>query len=238
MSHMSTHAFPSTMSSFGSKLIFPVDGQVAETTFGDEFRTDIEETDGSEASNSLWSFSRAVIDISGMKFTEAQRRLLRGFHRIVQGAGETFLFRRSDDPEYEMQDELLGTGNGAQTAFQCRVYDEQQGRSASYIVRWLDHDYPPIGLDVYGNTTRPTSRLDVRVSGVLKTLGAHYTVNRETGIITFLAGNIPQAGQQVRVTGGFYVLVRCEDLLSLTPLGSGWYEAADGTKLIEPKSGI
>ena len=221
---------------WGSKLIFPVDGAVADTNFGDEFRTIITDADGAESSDSRWSLSRAVIDISGMQFTNEQRRLLRTFHRAVLGAGERFLFRRADDDEYEMQNELLGIGDGVRTQFQCRIYGEIQGKGGEYVVRYLDHDYPPVGLDVQGRTTRPTSYVQIRVAGVLKTLGVHYTVNRETGLITFLAGHVPTSGQEVRATGGFYVLVRFDgDRIPLKPLGSGWYEAPEGTTLIEPK---
>lgn len=224
------------MPSFGSKFIFPCDGQVAETDLGDEFRTVIVESDGTETRNSKWQYSRMLINISGMQFTTQQRRLIRAFHRAVKGAAKTFLFRRGNDDEYEMQNELLGIGDGARTAFQCRVYDDFQGAPTQYIVRWLDHDYPPIGLNVYGEYSRPTQFISVTLNGVAQTLGTHYTVNRETGMITFLVA--PPVGAEVRCSGGFYILVRCnDDRIPLKPMGSGWYEVPEGVALIEPKSG-
>lgn len=226
------------MPSYGSRLLYPVDGQASETSMGDEFRTRITETDGSETRDSRWSLPRRIINIGGEKFSSQQRRVLRGFHRAIAGAGEPFLFRRGNDDEYELQNELIGVGNGVQSSFQCRIFDNVENRTSSIIVNYLDHDYPPTGLDAYGKFNRPTRYIAVMVNGVIKTLDTHYTVNRETGIITFLAGSIPGAGQQVRVSGGFYVLVRCtQDALLLKPLGAGWYEAEENARFIEPKGG-
>lgn len=227
------------MPSWGSKIIFPLCLQVSDVATGDEFNTIIEETISDETRFSLWDASRMVFDIGSLRLSEAQRRVARWFSRAVAGQGEAFLFRRFDDPEFEMLGpdglgEYLGTGNGVQTAFQCRIYDSQQNRAASYIVKYVDHDYPANGHDRAGVATNPTRYVEVRVDGALKTLGAHYSVSRETGVITFTTP--PANGAIVKAKGAFYVLVRCNsDRLPLKPMGAGEYEIASGVQFIEPK---
>ena len=46
------------------------------------------------------------------------------------------------------------------------------------------------------------------VSGVAKTLGTQFTLNTTTGVVTFLAGNIPTADQTVTAGFEFDVPVR------------------------------
>lgn len=229
------------MPSWGSKIIFPLCLQVSDVATGDEFNTIIEETISDETRFSLWDGSRMIFDIGSLRLSEAQRRTARWFSRAVAGQGESFLFRRFDDPEFEMlgpdgQGEFLGTGNGAQTAFQCRIYDSQQGKPASYVVKYLDHDYPANGFDRAGVAANPTRHIEVRVDGALKTLGTDYTVSRETGVITFTTP--PAVNAIVTAKGAFYVLVRCaQDRLPLKPMGAGEYELGSGVKFIEPKGG-
>lgn len=227
------------MSSWGSKIIFPLALQVNDVATGDEFNTIIESTVSDETRHSIWSASRMIFDIGGLRLNEEQRRTARWFSRVVAGQGESFLFRRYDDPEFEMvgpdgAGEYLGSGDGVRTTFACRVYDSQQGRGAEYLVKYLDHDYPATGKDRAGNFANPTRFVEVFVDGVKKTLGTHYSVSRETGVITF--SSPPASGAIVKARGAFYVLVRCaQDRLPLKPLGAGEYEIASGVQFIEPK---
>lgn len=55
-----------------------------------------------------------------------------------------------------------------------------------------------------------TGTLLVAVDGVLKTETTHYTVNYDTGVITFTGGNIPAGGSPAAsVTAGFEFYVKC-----------------------------
>lgn len=55
-----------------------------------------------------------------------------------------------------------------------------------------------------------TGTLLVAVDGVVKTETTHYTVNYDTGVITFTGGNIPAGGSPAAVvTAGFEFYVKC-----------------------------
>lgn len=55
-----------------------------------------------------------------------------------------------------------------------------------------------------------TGSLLVAVDGVLKTETTHYTVNYDTGVVTFTGGNIPAGGSPAAtVTAGFEFYVKC-----------------------------
>lgn len=115
-----------------------------------------------------------------------------------EGQVHTFPYRdridfKSSSPFNEPQsnDVLLGTGDGTTAAFQLR-----KGYTAG-------------STTVYRTILLPVSgTLLVEVAGVLKTEPTHYTVNYNTGIITFTGGNIPTAGQLVKAGFEFYTKVR------------------------------
>ena len=48
----------------------------------------------------------------------------------------------------------------------------------------------------------------VAVAGVVKTLGTQFTIDPASGVVTFLAGNIPGSGQSVTAGFEFDVPVR------------------------------
>jgi len=88
-------------------------------------------------------------------------------------------------------DVTLGTGDGATASFQCRKI------------------YSTGGYDRYRTIYLPKQgTLLVAVDTVLKTETTHYTVNYETGVVTFTGGNIPTAGQAVTAGFEFYCKVR------------------------------
>lgn len=224
------------MPAYGNFFLWPVEGVEGDTSLHDEFHTTIIETISAEYRNADWSASRMVIDLSGLLFTSEQRRLLRGFMRVLAGRQGLFLFTRANDDEYQMQRELLGVGDGGTTDFYLRLYDAPQGLPATYAIKYPDHDYPPTGLTANGDYARPTNYIQVTVSGALQTLNVAYVVYRESGLIRFTAGHIPAPGAEVRVSGGFYIPVRFDqDGFPLQPRGGGIYAAKDGTTLIQPK---
>ena len=85
----------------------------------------------------------------------------------------------------------IGTGDGATAAFQC--YKTYTFGAYTY--------YRPIYLPIQGT-------LLVAVNNVTKTETTHYTVNYETGVITFTGGNIPPNGHIIRAGFQFRCKVR------------------------------
>lgn len=73
-----------------------------------------------------------------------------------------------NDKPTTITDEAVGTGDGSNSTFSL----------------------------AYGNLYA-SAPLTVKVAGVAKTESTNYSVNRTTGVITFLAGSIPTAGQAV-----------------------------------------
>lgn len=87
-------------------------------------------------------------------------------------------------------DSLLGNGDGSTATFQCR-------KNYTYTYTHFRTIYLPV-----------SGTLLVQVNGVLKTETTHYTVNYETGVITFTGGNIPPNGHPVRAGFQFNCKVR------------------------------
>lgn len=198
----------------------------------DEFSTDLTPSIGSETSNANWSESRYVITLSGGKATDAQNRALKAFNRALQGKRRVCLYRRYDDPEWELKDELIGTGDGVRTVFQAGIYDDVQEKPVFKPVYALDHDIKPIGETAYGEPATKTRSIEVRVNGELVTNGV--TIERETGRIVFAMA--VAKGAKVTISGGFFVRVRLnQDFIETEPAGAGWFVVTDGIALIEPK---
>lgn len=70
--------------------------------------------------------------------------------------------------------------------------------------------------DVRKITKPQQGTVKVYVAGVLKTEGTHYQLDYLTGLVTFLSGHFPTAGQAIEWEGKFYVPARfAEDELPL-----------------------
>lgn len=153
---------------------------------------------GFEERNSTWADSRRRYDAGyGVKrlndlyevieFFEARRGKHRGFR------WKDWADYKSCAPETGTTnaDQAIGTGNGVDDTFQlAKVYSP------------ASHPYTrAVAKPVQGT-------VKVSVNGVARTEGAHYTVNYETGRITFLAGETPAAGHAVKAGFEFDVAVR------------------------------
>lgn len=123
------------------------------------------------------------------------------------------------------QDQLIGTGDGSQTVFQL-------------IKKYTS------GLVAYTrNITKPVNDGSIRVwvDGVLQTEGVHYTVNYQTGQITF--NTAPPAGDNVHASFYFYVPVRFgEELdealsISMRNWGSGGVSSIPLVEDLDPDPG-
>jgi uncharacterized protein (TIGR02217 family) len=174
---------------------------------GPERRTDVVAlASGHEERNSRWAHSRRRYN-AGYGI-----RTLDEIHEVVgffeERRGRLHGFRWKDHADYKSgppqsavdpADQDIGTGDGTTASFQLI---KSYGGGGNAYVR-------PITKPVAG-TVR------VAVDGAEKADGVDFTVDLQTGIVTFLAGAIPGAAQAVTAGFEFDVPVRFDsDLLTI-----------------------
>lgn len=93
-------------------------------------------------------------------------------------------------------DASLGTGDGATAVFQCKKQYKRTLLDGATVIA-IDRTIKVLKVGT----------VVVAVAGVIKTETTHYTVNYDTGVITFTGGNIPTLGQAVTAGYEFYVKV-------------------------------
>lgn len=167
---------------------------------------------GFEQRNSNWANSRAQYDVSYGIRDKVDLDAVLAFFFVMRGRATGFRFK--DWGDYQITNGNIGTGTGAQTIFQ--------------IVKKYT-----VGANTYTRTINKivTGTLQVFVNGVLQTLTTHYTVNMNTGVITFVTA--PPNGQAVTVTCEFDVPVRFD----VDSLPISWeafeIEGSEGILLVE-----
>ena len=102
---------------------------------------------------------------------------------------------------------ILGFGarplGGSSNPIEIEVWNDKPTTVTDEAVGTGDGSNPTFSLD-HGNLYA-TAPLTVKVAGVAKTESTNYSVNRTTGVITFLAGSIPTAGQAVTASYSYGV---------------------------------
>ena len=102
---------------------------------------------------------------------------------------------------------ILGFGarplGGSSNPIEIEVWNDFPTTITDEAVGTGDGSNPTFSLD-HGNLYA-TAPLTVKVAGVAKTESTNYSVNRTTGVITFLAGSIPTAGQAVTASYSYGV---------------------------------
>lgn len=149
------------------------------------FSTDIVETfGGNEQRNINWSEARGQWNVAHGVKTQSQLDTLIAFFRARRGKAIGFRFK--DWSDYKVTGQVLGTGNGTQTAFQLK-------KSYTSLVT------------VDRTIKKPVSgTIQVYKDAVLQ--GSGYTVDITTGVITFTVA--PANGVVVSATFEFDVPVR------------------------------
>lgn len=170
---------------------------------GAEYNTDvIVLASGFEKRNSNWNVARSKYTVAHEFKSQAQLDELIKFFRARQGMARGFRFRDWND--YKLESEAIGTGNGVLTQFQIKKSYTSGGvtenRDIKKIVSTADSNSI---ASAHGSVAVPW---EVRVNSVLKTEITDYTVNRNTGVITFLSA--VTNGHVVTVSGEFDVPVR------------------------------
>lgn len=141
---------------------------------------------GAEQRNQDWSIQRSRYDIGYGIQNKTDYFAVLEFFYARRGRARGFRFK--DWADFELENELIGTGDGAETTFQV-IKTYESGGPHSYARK----------------ITRPiASGFQVFVNDILLVSG--YTLDDDTGIITFAPA--PGNTLTVRVTGEFDVPVR------------------------------
>ena len=133
---------------------------------GPEYSTDIVITHGGyEQRNVNWSQARARYNVAHGVKTQSQLDTLVAFFRARKGRADGFRFK--DWTDYQVTGQVIGTGNGVQTAFQ------------------LIRTYTSGSVTETRTITKPVSgTVKIYLNGTLQS-GSAYALNTATGIVTF-----------------------------------------------------
>lgn len=192
---------------------------------GPGFKTRVLELDNAEESrNAQWSKQRGNWDISYGIDSKSVLDAVKAFFYARQGRLYGFRFKDWSDYQITSQQQI-GTGTSTTGS------DGQQ--TFQVFKAYTDGTY------TYNRTiTRlVTGTVKVWSNGVLKTETTHYTVNYDTGVISFVNPNRPTTGQVVAVECEFDVAVRFDtDNIEIT---SHTYDAIEigSMPIIELKNG-
>jgi len=179
---------------------------------GPTFKTEVFPTvDGLEQRSSKWTRARHMYDFSFGIREMADMDLLRDFFIAVRAKTNSFRFKDWND--FELVDEVIGTGDGSRVLFQ--ITKTYKTGTFNYVRR----------------IRKPVDGIQVRVDGTLQIEETDYEIDLTTGLITFYTA--PGNGLQVSVTGEFDVPVRL-DVDSMIA-GHVGYDAQDwaGISLVE-----
>lgn len=171
-----------------SNALFPdLIGLKAERSAEPEFTTRIQRgVSGAEARAAMQAYPtvRFTLDYDVIRHgASVDLRQLKGFFLARRGAFDSFLF--TDETDFSVTDQAIGTGDGTTTQFQLAR-------------TW--------GYDASSQLTEPVMNVNA-ITNVKKagTATTAYTIN-STGLITFTTA--PTAGQAITWTGSYYYRAR------------------------------
>lgn len=172
---------------------------------GPRFKTNVLTlSSGKEKRNIEWAQARGEWDVGYGIQRKADYQEITAFFYSRRGRAHSFRFK--DWSDFEMDRQEIGSGNGATSAFQIfKRYADDAGNYDRLIQK-----------PVQGT-------VQVWVNGVLRTETTHYTVNYNTGVITFTGGNIPAMGHDVEALCEFDVAVRFDE--DFLPTELQWEDA-------------
>lgn len=197
---------------------------------GPEFNTTVfEAASGYEQRNVNWEYARCRYDVShGIKTKEDMDEILDFFYVV---RGKATAFRYKDWSDYQLTMENIGTGDGVQTQFQITKKYTAGAETYTRTLRKIVAAFTPPAHPAAG-WDDPAVEFKVYVNDVLQTTG--YTVNNNTGVITF--SSAPALGHSVKVTCEFDVPVRFDtDKMDIT-LEAFELEVWDSIPLVEVKT--
>lgn len=177
---------------------------------GPSFNTTIVElASGNEQRNQMWSRERVNFDVAYGIQSKSDFDAVRSFFKARRGKARGFRFK--DWSDYIATDSVLGTGDGV------AVTGPPASRTGTAVYQ-LIKVYADTANAYTRKITRPVSgTLSVKVAGVLKTEGTHYSVDYSTGIVTFVTLQIPLLGEQITASFNYDIPVRFDvDALNVT----------------------
>lgn len=171
---------------------FPIDISYG-SSGGPVYSTDvIEVSSGHEIRNQNWSQSRHEYDAAMGVVSEPYLSTLISFFHVM--AGQTNGFRYKDWGDYlscdlkatpASNDQLLGVGDST---------DGTDGTSTYQIIK----SYTQGTITTERKIFKPISgTVLVEVNSILQGESTDYTIDYTTGVITFIAGSVPLAGENV-----------------------------------------
>lgn len=211
---------------------------VSRTGMGREYKTDIEETVGDEYRTEVWADGRWRFTLGGIKLQAAQIDGWIAFTESLKGAAGLCLYRPKGST-FELDAEVIGTGDGADLTFQLqkqRTYEFGGPAPSPETITRPWHNYPDLTFPG-GGVALPSGFVKVFLNGVEKTLTTDFTVDRDTGIVTFVVA--PAIGVVITATCKYLILCRFEGDYNPVESESGRsFEISQGVTLIEPKGGL
>lgn len=166
---------------------------------GPTFSTDVVTyANGAEYRNSNWSDSRYMANLKYEIKSRANAKYLYNFFMARMGKAQGFrvkdLFDFTSASDHvsapAFTDQVIGTGNGVTTTFQLKKL------------------YTDSAVTYSRNIYKPMASFPILVgkNGVLQTVTTNYTINYNTGIVTFVVA--PPAGQSITAGFKFHIPVR------------------------------
>jgi uncharacterized protein (TIGR02217 family) len=155
---------------------------------GPMFSTIVNRTDGGKTStNQNWQYPLYRGQVGYGIQSKSNLVEIINFFYARRGSAYGFLFR--DWSDYEVEDQLVGTGNGATLNFD--------------IIKTYGDDVRPF----YRPIKRPIeSSFVVKVNNVVVS-DTLWSINETTGVLSFSGGSAPANGHAVTVTGEFNIPV-------------------------------
>lgn len=153
---------------------------------------------GHEQRNSRWAASRRRYNAGyGIKTLDDLHEVISFFE---QRRGRLFGFRFRDPMDHKSSfpgqpvspvDQRIATADGTQSQFQLtRTYGDGDGQ-------WIRRITKPVD-----------GSLQLSVGGIVQVDGLDYTLDTTTGVVTFLPGHLPLAGEDIHAGFEFDVPVR------------------------------
>lgn len=163
---------------------------------GPLFNTDIIQLNsGYEKRNINWAEARGRWDVAHGVKTDTQMSILIAFFRARNGRAIGFRFK--DWADYVGEDQSLGTGDGITADWQIIKNYSSGGFTETRIISKIVAE-----VDV------TVQNFELFVDSVAQTEGVDFTVDRNTGIISFETGSIPASGDSIVCSYEFDVPVR------------------------------
>lgn len=204
------------VASWGNYLVFP-NYIIEDASASREWKTDIVESISYDVANSRWDKGRWQFSLGGGKVLSSEIDTWDAFMDAVRGAGTPFLFRLNSR-RFAIEKQPLGGVSNSNT-IQLIKQRGTQGKTFTELIKYPCHNYPPM-LFAGGQTAQRTEYVQLWDGPTKLVFETDFTVDRETGVITFLSD---RRGHAIVASCKFYILVRGFDVAPMqSDGGDSW----------------